>query len=577
MKRREVRLLLMSVLLMIFLMPGAASVSEAEEDLEMVLRETLKESPFAENEVIADGVFIDKIDVGGMTAKEAAEAVLAYVDEMGKRTLTVKLEGVDTPEIQVTAAELGLHTDGLSETILAALALGKGGNLISRYKTEKDLQVNNQLYELEMSIEEAQVERFVEERLSALDTEPVDAKLTRAGSGFSVSESKEGLEVDVSGTVSAVLEAFKDWKREDLVLTAKTQALKPKHTTEQLSQIQEELGTFSASTHDRSSGKLQNLQRGVDLTNGVLLMPGESWSMHSALAPFTAENGYTKQIAFQGNSYVQEYGGGVCQLATILYNAALRAEVHISKRFNHSMVVGYTDWGLDATINDDGSKDLELVNEFDFPIYIEAYHDGNGTVTYTIWGKETRAEGRTLKFTNEILSEEYVPDEVILDSSMAPGTPDEVVQATSYPKATVVAYKEIYEDGVLKERIELHTDHYLAKGRTIRRAPEAAAVPDPGQPGETGPEAGGVEPGGNETDPSGTTAEPGAGEAGSGGNAAEPGAGEAGSGGNAAEPGAGETGSGGGQQPESPGSGENPVIPEAPATPESPDTSEIES
>ncbi|MCI8274331.1 MAG: hypothetical protein HFI66_01735 [Lachnospiraceae bacterium] len=460
--------------------PGAAAVSP--EAQRKSLKEALEKSFYEEDAVIADGVFIGTVDVSGMTAEQALEAVLSYTDDIGKKTLTVTLEGADGLEpITTTAAELGLHTEDISGVVMEALALGKGGNLIVRYKAEKDLQASNQVYEFGMAIDDDKVERFITEETAALSVEPVDAEITRVSGGFSVTDSKTGVKVDVPATVSAITEAFKDWNREDLSMAAVAEIIEPERSTQMLSQIQDKLGSFSASTSDRSSGKMQNLSRGVELTNGILLMPGDVWSMHDALAPFSAANGYTQQIAYQSGGYVQEYGGGICQLATTLYNTALRAEVHISKRSNHSMVVYYTDFGLDATINDGGSKDLELTNDFDFPIYIEGYHNGSGEVTYTIWGKETRPENRTLRFYGKTLSKESVPEQIIEDPTQPIGY-EHVEQASSYPAVTAEAYKEILIDGEVVETIRLHTDKYIASPRKIIRGTAQPVDPNTGLP-----------------------------------------------------------------------------------------------
>ena len=450
---------------------------EPAEDPREALREAMGKNPLDADEVIANGVYIDDLDVSGMTAEEAMDAVLSRVEELGTRTLTLTLDGAEDVEpIKITVSELGLRTKGLSEIIMEAVSLGKSGNLIVRYKAKKDLEVSSQKYDLPLEIEENAVKNFVSEKTSGLAVEPVDAELIRVRGGFDVSQSKTGIEVNAAATVAAITTAMKDWSHENISVAAVAQVKQPKRTTEMLSQIQDEIGSFSTTTGSASQGKLQNLKTGVRLTNGTLIMPGESWSMHDALAPFNAENGYTTQIAYQNGGYVQEYGGGICQLATTLYNAALRAEVYVSKRSNHSMTVNYTYWGLDATINDGGSKDLELTNDFDFPIYIEA-SVGGGYVTYSIWGKETRPSNRTLKFYGVTLSEEYLPDEVTIDPNMAPGT-ENVVQASSYPKATAQAYKEIYVNGVLQEKILLHTDKYRASARKVVRGPDAP-VEDP--------------------------------------------------------------------------------------------------
>ena len=258
--------------------------------------------------------------------------------------------------------------------------------------------------------------------------EPVNAELTRVSGGFEVSQSQTGIKVNADATAAAVMAALKDWDGGDVSVAATAEVSQPERTTEMLSQVQDVLGTFSTSTSSANSSKLQNLRVGVSHTTDILIMPGETWSMHDALAPFNAENGYVKQVAYSNGGYVDEYGGGICQLATTLYNAALLAEVNISERYNHSMTVGYTDYGLDATINDSGSKDLKITNDFDFPIYIEASVNGSYN-TYTIWGKETRPANRELKFYGVTLSESYLPEQVTEDPTLAPGQ-RVVVQAT---------------------------------------------------------------------------------------------------------------------------------------------------
>lgn len=462
---------------------------EPAEDAREKLKEAMEKSPLGPDAVIADGVYIDDINVSGMTAEEAIETVLARIDELGQKVLTLTLEGADEVEpIHVPVSELGLRTEGLSEIVMEAVSLGKSGNLIVRYKAEKDLQISNQKYELALNVEENAVKNFVSEKTAGLSVEPVEAELTRVSGGFDVSRSQTGIDVDAEATVTAIMNAMQTWNREDISLAAVAEITQPKRTTELLSQVQDNIGRFSTSINSVSAGKLQNLRTGIRLTDGTLLMPGETWSMHDALAPFTAENGYTKQVAYQNGGYVQEYGGGICQLATTLYNAALLAEVNISERHNHSMTVGYTDPGLDATVNDGGSKDLELTNDFDFPIYIEGSVTSSGKVTYTIWGKETRPSNRTLKFYGEYLSYEETGTVETPDPSLAPG--QRVQDQASYPNATARAYKEIYVDGVLEERITLHTDKYKGSPGKVRvGVGEAATEPSESAEAPTDPSA----------------------------------------------------------------------------------------
>lgn len=85
------------------------------------------------------------------------------------------------------------------------------------------------------------------------------------------------------------------------------------------------------------------------------------------------ENGYKTATAYENGRSVDSIGGGVCQISTTLYNAALYAELEIIQRQNHSMSVSYVKPSMDAAIA--GTyKDLKVKNSYDTPIYIEDTH-----------------------------------------------------------------------------------------------------------------------------------------------------------------------------------------------------------
>lgn len=88
------------------------------------------------------------------------------------------------------------------------------------------------------------------------------------------------------------------------------------------------------------------------------------------MAPFTLENGYASAGAYENGRVVDSIGGGVCQIATTLYDASLYAELEITQRQNHSMSVSYVKPSMDAAIA--GTyKDIKVTNPYDTPIYIE--------------------------------------------------------------------------------------------------------------------------------------------------------------------------------------------------------------
>ena len=150
-------------------------------------------------------------------------------------------------------------------------------------------------------------------------------------------------------------------------------------------------------------------------------------------------------------------GGGVCQIATTLYNTALQAELEITQRQNHSMIVTYVKPSMDAAIA--GTyKDIKITNNYSTPIYVEGYTE-NKKLTFTIYGKETRPANRTVEYVSETLGTTSPGEpQLIVDNSLAPGA--RVRVQSSHTGLRSRLWKVVTVDGVETERTLLHTDSY---------------------------------------------------------------------------------------------------------------------
>lgn len=405
---------------------------------------------------VPEGVIVGTTDISGMTVDEAIAAVNAEVESLSQLGVTIK---VDDRSIETNLAALGFYSDNVEDCVAQGAMIGRAGTLIKRYKDISDVSAASKVYDLSFGISEQTVTEFMTATADSYTIQPVDSTIERRGGSFDITESATGIQIDQGATIKEIMSGFEGWNREAVELQAVTVVLEPKYTEDVLAQIKDRIGSFStALSANMTTGKGKNVLIGCDKIDGTVILPGEEWSVFETLAPFTVENGYDEATAYLNGEYVQEIGGGVCQLATTLYNAALYSEITISMRYCHHMTVGYTDISFDATVNDYGTKDLKLTNDFDFPVYIEAYYS-DGDVYFNIYGVETRDPRRTLGFRSEVLSEE-LPTEVIEtpDPTLPEGTKKLVQKA--HAAITAVAYKQIYYDGVLIEEQYLHTDNY---------------------------------------------------------------------------------------------------------------------
>lgn len=427
---------------------------------------------YAMADTLPDGIYVGDYNLGGMTEEEASQKIQGLVNEMENQKVTLVVDG---QPVETTAKELGFHWSN-PEAVAEAASSWQGGNLIKRYLNKKDIEQNHVIIPLETALDDGSVAAFVAEKCAPAVTEPKNASIIRENGVFVVTPSVIGKTVDVEATKQALDAAFANGLKEPVTATAVVTEVKPGITTEDLATINDVLGTFSTSFSSSGASRSKNLEVGSGKINGRVLMPGETLSGYECMHPFTLANGYATAAAYENGQVVDSVGGGVCQIATTLYNAVLRAELLIDQRQNHSMVVGYVKPSEDAAIA--GTyKDIKFTNNYSTPIYVEGYTSGKN-LTFTIYGKETRPGNRTFEFVSETLSvtDPGAPKEV-LDPSLPPGTRKQVQSAHQGMKSRL--WKIVYVDGVEQSRELLHTDTYNPSKAIIRVGPAAPATAEP--------------------------------------------------------------------------------------------------
>ncbi len=143
------------------------------------------------------------------------------------------------------------------------------------------------------------------------------------------------------------------------------------------------LGSYTT-RYSGSYARNNNVQLATSRVDGYELMPGEEFSYDQTILPRTSANGYMAAPVYVGNKVESGMGGGICQPSSTLYCAALYANLEITERHNHSMLVSYLPAGLDATIAQ-GVLDLKFKNNTPYPVKIAAQASG-GVLTFNILG-----------------------------------------------------------------------------------------------------------------------------------------------------------------------------------------------
>ena len=422
-------------------------------------------------QTLPEGVYVGNQSLGGMTEEEARAKVQEYVDGLAGQTIILDVDGT---EIETTAGELGLHWAN-TDAVQVVSDRFQYGSLVQQYMAQADVKQAPVEVDVQTQVEDQLVTAFVNDRCRDLTVAPQDASIIRENGAFQVTPSVTGRIVDIGATEEAMNQAMTAENLEEpLKITAVVAVQEPAVKTEDLETIQDVLGTFTTDFSSSGSARSTNLAVGAAKINGRVVMPGQTLSGYECLQPFTRENGYKSAAAYENGQVVDSIGGGVCQIATTLYNTALQAELEITQRQNHSMIVTYVKPSMDAAIA--GTyKDIKITNNYSTPIYVEGYTE-NKKLTFTIYGKETRPANRTVEYVSETLGTTSPGEpQLIVDNSLAPGA--RVRVQSSHTGLRSRLWKVVTVDAVETERTLLHTDSYNASKAIYRVGPTPVAAP----------------------------------------------------------------------------------------------------
>lgn len=325
--------------------------------------DTPSDKPTAASEfAYAYGTCVSGVDISGMTKAEAIEALQKAETELINAYKCTLL--LDDRSFTLTASDITVMSD--LDRILKAAEGVSGLYQIAALPVD-DERLDSALEKIAETIN--------------IESEPERIKVNDMGDrspSFSIIKGKSGLEMDEAKAKEQILEGLTSieicmTEVEACVGMVKLPKLRGRCATE-----------FNQWNENRSF----NLAKAASLINGYILSPDKTLSFGDVLGPRTEENGWKMAEAYINGGLESEdqYGGGICQVSTTLYNAALKADLSVPTRFNHSKPVPYVPAGLDAAISE-GALDLVIRNNTPSDIYIFMWAE-NGQLVCEIYGSE---------------------------------------------------------------------------------------------------------------------------------------------------------------------------------------------
>ncbi len=249
---------------------------------------------------------------------------------------------------------------------------------------------------VKLVISRPKVEVFVQQLAAKVNREPQNAGLSMSGGKLVVeSPSKDGLKVDEAKATDSIIATLgkPDGNRTIALVTANTKAAVNEGNLDTLG-LKEQIGLGYSTFPGSSAARLTNVRVGQAIYDGILIKPGEVFSFGAALGDVGPAQGYLPSLVIIGTKEEKQYGGGLCQVSSTLYRAALTAGLPIVQRTNHAFAINefytapYGVPGVDATVYYP-QVDLKFKNDTPGYILIQTRMAGT-TLTFSLFGTKTK-------------------------------------------------------------------------------------------------------------------------------------------------------------------------------------------
>lgn len=432
------------------------------------------------NDVIYDGVYAGKVNLSGMTEKQAKDELSNYFKSHSDITLDFECDGIN---FKITSDTISFKAD-IEKAVKAAYGAGRKGNLLKNYKDIMSYKQKSYSVPVEFSYDKDRLLLLINDNIQEKIADPVPMNVEIGDDRLYVTNSIPGKGIDekkLFEDVNNIFEKFSDDTIDISIVTKEAKNLdyeefyekynrdakdalytkteesyiiepevvgitldksvvkkilsenkdnsgvyeipakitKPEITAKMLEDkyVNKIIATYSTSYAGSSSNRIANIALAASKINGYVINPGKRFSYNKVVGPRTEATGFKTAHVYVGNEVVDGIGGGICQVSSTLYNAAVMADLKIVSRTNHSMPVGYVPLGRDATVSY-GSIDFVFENDKSYPISIKASASGS-TLTVSIVG--TTDMDYTVEFISETASTIPFATKTVEDPTLAEG------------------------------------------------------------------------------------------------------------------------------------------------------------
>ena len=339
------------------------------------------------NGLFYPGIYFNNINLSGKKISQLDDIINSENEKITDGKITISNVNGD---YDYTYKELGIITnkDDIKNEIIN---YNKNLSLIEKLKMI-NMKKKRKVFYLKGTYDKESINKFIislKTRLDVLERE--DGLVVDDKHNVSYAPSVNGFSLDVDKTAKELEKSLNNLTNQTKVKAYGT-VVKMEDKNKELASINTKIASYTT-TFENVGNRGHNIVLAASKLNGSVLKKDDEFSYLKVVGPYSAKNGYLPAPAYVNKVLTTANGGGVCQLATTLYNAQLRANLEIVYRINHSYAPAYVPKGLDATVSST-TTDYKFKNQYDYPVYITSYVTGE-KLTVDIWSSDKTLGNKT--------------------------------------------------------------------------------------------------------------------------------------------------------------------------------------
>lgn len=409
--------------------------------------------------LIYKGVSINKIDVSLLSKEEAIFKISKDLTDINVNR-NVKVQ-IDEKSYEISFSELGVR-ENVEEIVDMALLYGKKDNFVDRYKNANK-GIDREFYTV-TSLDAEGFNKFLKIIEKEQNKSPVNATMDHEWSGFLITPHEIGRKINGDALNKSIIEAVDNSLDDsDIIVNVDFNKVYPKILEDDLKSINTKIASYTTSFTNSSFGRCRNIEMAAKYIDNTVVMPGDEFSFNRVVGATTPGKGFEYAKVIKNGTFIDEIGGGVCQVSSTLYNAVLKSNLYITERKNHSKIISYVPMGQDAMIAY-GASDFKFKNNYSFPILLEVIVQ-NKEITFNIFSNEKERDPH-YEIKSEIAKEIKPKKEIIYDYSLAEG--EIVIEQNGKSGYIVNTYRIRYEGGKVVDKILVGESIYAGKNTIVR-------------------------------------------------------------------------------------------------------------